>query len=92
MTTEPQWSEVDENHPMTKMMNGLVEGHREICAVAGISPWDFLTMLANVQGIVLSQSKDMPTGKAIERIDKLAEVSKLRLHEMRAPETTDTTN
>lgn len=86
---EPEWSEVDEHHSMTKMLNSLVEGHRPLCAEAGISPWDFCVMLANVQGIILGQSKDMPTDKALERVQKLGEVASLRLHEERAPATSN---
>lgn len=86
---EPEWSEVDEHHSMTKMLNSLVEGHRQLCAETGISPWDFCVMLANVQGIILGGSKDMPTDKALERIQKLGEVATLRLHEERAPATSN---
>ncbi len=86
----PKWSEVPEDHSMSKMMNSLIEGHYKLCAEAGISPWDFCVMLANVQGIILGLSKDMPIEKAIERIEKLGEVSQLRLHEERAPPTSKT--
>ncbi len=85
--TEPEWSEADEHHNMTKMLNSLVKGHHQLCAEAGISPWDFCVMLANVQGIILGQSKDMPTEKVLERIQKLGEVASLRVHEERAPPT-----
>lgn len=85
---KPDWSEVGADHSMTKMMNSLIDGHRQLCAKAGISPWDFCVMLANVQGIILGQSKDMPTPKALERVTALGEVATLRIHEERAPKTT----
>ena len=84
---EPTWSEEDENHPMTRMMNCLVEGHRQLCAEAEISPWDFCVMLANVQGLILGQSEDMPTDTAIARIGELGKLAILRIHEERAPPT-----
>jgi len=82
----PEWSEVGPDHPMTKMMDSLVRGHRELCAGAGISPWDFCVVLANVQGIILGESQDMPTHKALGRIKDLAKVARGRVHEVRAPE------
>ena len=83
--SNPDWSEVGPQHSMTKMMAGLVDGHYQLCAEAGMSPWDFCVVLANVQGIILGGSKDMPTDKALERIKSLGEIASLRVHEQRAP-------
>jgi hypothetical protein len=85
MPDQPTWSEVDQDHPMTQMMNGLVDGHRQLCASAKISPWDFCVMLANVQGLILAQSKDAPTSHLLGRANDLRSVVRHRVREERAP-------
>jgi hypothetical protein len=85
MTDQPTWAEVDRDHPMTRMMNDLVAGHRQLCAQAKISPWDFCVMLANVQGLILAQSKDAPTDKLLGRADDLRAVVRHCIREQRAP-------
>ncbi len=92
MSEKPIWSETDENHPMSKMLRSIIDGHHTLCAEAGISPWDFCVMMANAQGIILALSKDMPTEVVLGRIDKLGEVAKLRAHEERAPPVSDSKN
>jgi len=47
-------------------------------------------MLANVQGLILGESKDAPTEKLRERSMKLSEVVQFRIHEARAPGTGST--
>ncbi len=92
MSEKPIWSETNENHPMSKMLRSIIDGHRTLCAEAGISPWDFCVMMANAQGIILALSKDMPTKVVLERIQKLSEVSNLRALEERAPPISDSKN
>lgn len=82
---EPVWEEVGADHIISRMMNNLVNGHTQICAEDGISPWDFCVMLANVQGIILGQSQDMPLEHAKERVKNLGEVVTTKMHEERAP-------
>jgi hypothetical protein len=90
MTDNPQWSEVGEDHPMTRLLHSLMQTHRQICAEAGISPWEFCVVLANVQGLIIGQSQDMPTAHALQRIGDLGDVARGRMYEERAAQRTDT--
>jgi len=89
---KPEWSEVGPDHPMTKMMNSLVDGHYQLCSDAKITPMEFLSMLANVQGVILGLQDDLPTDQAIGRADTLAAIIRSRIHAARAPATTDSVN
>ncbi len=80
------WTETEADHPMTIMLNEILQGHIEMCDEAGITPWDFCVVLANVQGIILGTSHDMPTRTALKGIDDLRKVATMRLHGERAPQ------
>lgn len=71
------------NHGMNPVAATLHEMHQEMCAQAGISPWEFCLALANVQARILAGSKDMPEAKAMERIDGLRAVTAAAYREER---------
>jgi len=49
-------------------------------------------VLANVQGLILAESKDAPTNHLLSRTDSLRKVARGRIHEERAPATTQSRN
>ena len=54
---------------------------------SGLLIWDFCVMLANVQGLILAESKDAPTSHLLSRVNDLRKVARGRIHEERAPAT-----
>lgn len=59
------------DHPISAMANDFFERHRELAALAGISPMDVCNVFCNTIGMILASSKDMPRDTAFERMDDL---------------------
>lgn len=81
---EAQWEEVGPEHRMTQAMQALLELQGPFCLMHGISAWEFCVVAANVQGLILGGSRDMPTETALGRMEDLRKVMESRLHEVRA--------
>lgn len=72
-----------EDHGMNPIADALHAEHGQMCARAGISPWDFCVALMNAAARILADSKDMPPAVAFERIDALGDVAKAAYQEHR---------
>ena len=94
MTTndDPEWTECDDDHPASRLLHSLLKCHHEICAHTGITPWELCVVYANLQGIILGLSHDMPRECGLDRINELAELARWRFHDERAGDVSKATH
>ena len=94
MTTkeEPEWKECDDDHPASRLLRTLLNCHQEICAHTGITQWELCVVFANVQGVLLGLSHDMPREHGLDRINELAELARWRFHDERAGDVSKATH
>lgn len=62
---------LDDDEPMSKFLNAIIASHQDVCADLKISPMQYCIVMANVQGIILSNYRDMPRDVALGRMDDL---------------------
>lgn len=71
--------QMDEHHPMTVLLRNVLDTYPTTCKTFGVNVWGFLSVLANVQGLILAHQEDMTDGERFKRAEQLNKIITSRI-------------